>query len=341
MKIFEMTRRLVDVESISYNEGAVGELIFELLSELAGRTNGRVERMQVAEKRFNVLACWGEPVVTLSTHMDTVPPFFASREDDEFIYGRGATDAKGIIASMFAAGESLAVGGVRNFALLFVVGEEKDSAGAKVAAASPRGSQYVINGEPTENRLALGSKGILRYDVIARGKMAHSAYPELGESAIEHMIDALQDIRRIPLPHDPVLGPGTVNIGTISGGRAPNVIPDYARAEILFRIVGPADSIRDAITRAVAGRAEIKEVLHIPAIRLGGLDGFATTVVAYTTDVPILAESWGQPFLLGPGTIHVAHSPDERVAKRELVEAAEIYARLVKQLLSADGAGAD
>jgi acetylornithine deacetylase len=233
---------------------------------------------------------------------------------------------------MIHAGENLLAAGTRNFALLFVVGEERNSAGAYHAAKDPRGSRYIINGEPTENRLALGSKGALRYELIAAGKMAHSAYPELGESAIEKLLDVLADIRRVALPVDPTLGASTLNIGTISGGRAPNVIPDQARAEIFIRLVGDSVSTRQAIADAVGGRLECREVLEIPALRLGAIDGVETTVVAYTTDIPAFGGKWGQPFLIGPGTIHVAHTLDERVPKRQLVEAVDIYQRMVEEL---------
>ena len=235
MNVYELTRALVDIESITENEGSVGAYLHDYLSKLASRSGGQVEKMEVEPERFNVLVCWGQPLVTLSTHMDTVPPFFASGEDDHYIRGRGACDAKGIIAAMVFAAEKLLAEGVRNFALLFVVGEERNSAGAAVAARAPRGSRYLVNGEPTENKLALAAKGCLRFEMVARGRMAHSAYPELGESASEALLDALDAIRRVPLPTDLLLGPCTMNIGTISGGRAPNVIPDMAKAEILVR----------------------------------------------------------------------------------------------------------
>jgi len=332
MKLFELTRALVDIESITENEERVGEFLLAHLSALATRHGGRVERMEVAPHRFNVLAHWGDPVVTLSTHMDTVPPFFASREDNEFIWGRAACDTKGIIASMILAAESLLEQGGRGLALLFVVGEERNSAGAYRAAQEPRGSKFLINGEPTENRLALGSKGALRYEIAAEGKMAHSAYPELGESAIDKLLNALDRLRHIELPVDEALGPSTLNIGTLSGGRAPNIIADQARAEIMIRLVGDSRGTREAVLRAVKGCAEAREVLEIPAIRLGRLDGFGTTVVAYTTDIPAFGGTWGQPFLIGPGSIHVAHTLEERVPKQQLVEAVEIYQRMVKQL---------
>jgi acetylornithine deacetylase len=334
MNAYELTRALVDIESITENEGPVAAYLHDHLAKLAERTGGRAERMEVEPGRFNVLASWGQPVVTLSTHMDTVPPFFPSREDAEFIWGRGACDAKGIIAAMVAAAEKLLGEGVKNLALLFVVGEERNSAGASVAARAPSGSKYLVNGEPTENKLVLASKGILRYEVVARGKMAHSAYPELGESAIEALLDALDAIRKVPLPSDALLGPCTMNIGTISGGRAPNVIPDAAKAEIMVRLVGDAAPIREAFIRAVGKRAELAEILCIPPIRFAGLDGMPTTVVSFTTDVPVFGKTWGEPLLLGPGSIHVAHTSEERISKRELSEAVELYANVVKKLLA-------
>jgi acetylornithine deacetylase len=334
MHLFELTRALVDIESITGNEQAVGLQLLDYVSALAARYGGRAELLELEPRRANVYACWGErPVVTLSTHMDTVPPFIPSREDDEFIWGRGACDTKGIIAAMLKAAEALLAAGERNFGLLFVVGEERNSAGAYHAAAHPQGARYLINGEPTENRLALGSKGALRYEIAATGRMAHSAYPELGESAIHKLLDALAAIRAIPLPVDDLLGPSTLNIGTIGGGRAPNVIADDARAEIMIRLVGDSTGIKDAIAAAVDGKAEAREMLEIPALRLGSLPGIQTTVVAYTTDIPAFGGAWGTPFLIGPGSIHVAHTLDERIPKRQLEEAVDIYQRMVSQLL--------
>jgi len=333
MDVFELTRTLVDVESITGNEAAVGEVLFAYLEGLARRFAGRVERMPVEDNRFNVLATFGDPVVTLSTHIDTVPPFFASREDSEFIWGRGACDTKGIIASMIHAAEALVTDGIRGIALLFVVGEERNSAGAYAAAKNPRCSCFLINGEPTENKLALGSKGALRYEIIAQGRMAHSAYPHLGESAIEKLLDALEKLRRIPMPGDAILGASTLNIGTIQGGRAPNVIPDHARAEVFFRLVDSGDSIRAAVAEASRGLAEAKEVLYIPAVHLGSVSGLPTTVVSYTTDIPAFNGTWGKPFLLGPGSIHFAHTDEERIPKKEILDAIGIYQQLVRTLL--------
>jgi acetylornithine deacetylase len=332
MNLFELTRALVDIDSVTPNEEEAGVYIADYLRELAERTGGHVEMMAVEPHRFNVYAYWGEPVVTLSTHMDTVPPFYGSREDQEFIWGRGACDTKGIIASMIKAVEGLLAAGDRGVALLFVVGEERNSAGAYYAAQHPRGSRYIINGEPTECKLALGSKGALRFEIIAGGKMAHSAYPELGESAILKLLDALERIRKIELSVDPILGTSTLNVGTITGGRAPNVIPDRAMAELFIRIVDDGNSTRRAIAEAVKGLAEAKEILCIPALHLGSLDGFETSVVSYTTDIPAFGKAWGQPFLFGPGSIHFAHTDAERVPKNELLEAVEIYQAMVRRL---------
>ncbi len=330
--MFELTRRLIDIESVTPNEREVGDYLAQYLGEMARRFDGRFERLPVETGRDNVFVQFGEPVVVLSTHMDTVPPFIPSSEDAEHIWGRGSCDTKGIIAAMIKAAEELLESGDRDFGLLFVVGEERNSAGAIAAAKTPRGSKFLINGEPTENKLALGSKGALRYEVTAQGKMAHSAYPELGESAIDKLLNALERIRRVQLPTDELLGPSTANIGTISGGRAPNVIADEAYAEILVRVVGDVTQLRKDFDAAAKPDAEAKETLLIPAVHLGALDGFETSVVAYTTDIPAFGDAWGQPFLIGPGNIHVAHTSAERIPKRELVEAVQLYKELVQRL---------
>ena len=333
MDVFALTRALVDIESITGNEAQHGHYLINLLKPLMEQHGGHIETMEVEPNRFNVFAHWGQPVVTLSTHLDTVPPFFPSREDDDYIWGRGACDVKGIIAAMICATERLLSDGIRGIALLFVVGEERNSAGAYHAAKHGRGSKYIINGEPTENKLAVGSKGALRLEIIASGRMAHSAYPELGESAIEKLLDALAAIRQVKLPTDELLGPSTLNIGLIHGGRAPNVIPDAAKAELLIRLVDDGQATVDAV-RAAAGRlVTVDEVLRIPAVRLGALPGFETMVAAYTTDIPAFGGAWGEPFLFGPGTIHVAHTSEERVPKQQLRDAVELYQRMVRQLL--------
>lgn len=333
MDLFELTRALIDIDSVTGNERRIGDFLFDHLSGLPG--DGTVERMPVAADRFNVFAAWGRPEVVLSTHMDTVPPFFPSSEDGEHIHGRGACDTKGILAAMLTAAGELLASAARGFGLLFVVGEETDSLGAQVAERQPRGARFLINGEPTENRLALGSKGALYLKVEAEGTAAHSAYPELGVSAIDRLLAALARLREVPLPSDPVLGETTLNVGTLTGGRAPNVVADSARAEVMVRTVGDTAELKERLTAALtAGGIEgvrIAETRETRAMRLGSLPGFATTVVKYTSDIPRLP-SWGEPFLLGPGSIHVAHTPHERVPKAELVEAVRLYGEMVHRL---------
>ena len=334
MDLFALTRQLIEIESITPNEERIGAFLLERLDQLATRFGGVTERIEVEPKRFNLFARFGDvPIATLSTHMDTVPPYVPFREDDDFIWGRGACDVKGIIAAMICAAEELLVSGERGFGLLFVVGEERNSAGALHAARNPRGSRFIVNGEPTENLLAIGGKGALRYEIEARGKMAHSAYPELGESAIDKLLDALERLRRLPLPVDPILGKSTLNIGVIGGGRAPNVISDEARAEIFIRLVGDSAETRRAVERAVDGLAEAQFILEIPAERFGELPGFETCVVAFATDIPAFAGAWGKPYLIGPGSIQVAHTLEERVPKQALRESVGLYARLMRQLI--------
>jgi len=327
MHLFELTRRMVDIESTTGMEREVAEYAAGYLRGLGADVS-----LEEAEPgRPNVFACWGKPDVVLSTHLDTVPPFFPSSEDENAIRGRGSCDAKGIAAAMIKAVERLLAEQRSGFGLLFLVGEERNSTGAQFANRSPRGSRFLINGEPTENQLALGSKGALRMEFEAHGRMAHSAYPELGESAIEKLLTALVNLRTISWPVDSVLGATTCNIGTISGGRAPNVIPDEARAEVFIRLVSDSAPVRAAVENAVAGLTEIHYVLDMPALHLGALDGFRTTVVSFTTDIPSLT-AWGKPYLLGPGSITVAHTEREFVSKRELEEAVVLYADLVKRL---------
>jgi acetylornithine deacetylase len=334
----QLTRQLIDIESTTYGEGAVGAFLAEFLSA----RDFSVEKMHVASKgedgattdRFNVYATVpGErPEVVFSTHMDTVPPYFGSSEDDEAIYGRGACDAKGIIAAQIAAVERLRSGGVKA-GMLFVVGEERDSKGAEVANLQPKGNRYLINGEPTDNRLGIASKGVLRGAVRATGKMAHSAYPELGDSAIHKLIQALHNVLEIKLPAEPGIGGSNLNIGLIEGGRAPNVIADKAVAQVMVRLVGPSDDTRAALEKAIAGLAEIEYTLEIPFMRFRTMEGMETMVAAFATDIPALT-NWGEPLLLGPGSIHVAHTPDEKLAKRELLKAIDLYAEIASKLVA-------
>jgi acetylornithine deacetylase len=337
----QLTKDLVNIESTTYNEGKAGEFLHEYL--LGQRYD--VERMAVEQpdrastpgagsgERFNVYAAprGVTPDVVLSTHMDTVPPFFGCTEDDEFLYGRGTCDAKGIIAAQVAAADVLRESGVK-VGLLFVVGEERDSAGAAVANERPKGSRFLINGEPTDNRLALASKGALRVEIRAKGRMAHSAYPELGESAIDKLVGALNDVLAMPLPVEPEIGPATLNIGLIEGGRAPNVIADKAEAHLLVRLVGPSEEIKRAIVATVGDRADVSFTLELPFVRMRRVGDLPTMVAKFTTDIPKLT-AWGEPFLLGPGSIHVAHTPQEKIAKRELLEAVDHYVELATSLV--------
>jgi acetylornithine deacetylase len=332
-ELFSLTRTLIDIESITPNEAAIGEFLFEHLEGMARRYGGRAARMPVEPGRFNVLATFGEPGVTLSTHLDTVPPFIPSSEDESRIWGRGACDVKGLIASMIFAAEGLLKAGERRVALLFVVGEERNSAGAYEASRNPIGSRFLINGEPTGNRLAAGTKGAYRFELHAGGRMAHSAYPELGDSAIDKLLDALAVVRALPLESDPVLGPSTINIGTLRGGRAPNVIADEAAAEVFVRLVDDGVAIRERVHAAMRD-VTVRDALTIPAVRLETLPGFDTMVAAYTTDIPAFGGAWGKPLLFGPGTIHVAHTSHEHIFKDELAASVGHYQGLVRKLLS-------
>jgi acetylornithine deacetylase len=331
MDLIRLTRQLIDIESVSGNEGRVGNFLLEELT----RFGFACERIPVDGERNNVWATWPEessPAVVFSTHMDIVPPYIPSSEDETRVYGRGSCDAKGIIAVQTAAAERLWREGIR-VGLLFLVGEERDSLGAKVANRSPRGSKYLINGEPTENRVAVASKGALRAELTAHGKMAHSAYPELGESAIDKLIQALTKLRAMKLPENPEVGPCTLNIGLIEGGRAPNVIPDRATALLLYRLVGPSTDLRQQIEETVAGLADVNFTLEIPFQKLRTLDGLPTMLAAFTTDIPALT-NWGEPLLIGPGSIHVAHTEGEYVEKQQLSEAIDLYCAITKRLLA-------
>lgn len=333
-----LTRELVEIESTTYREGPAGDF---LASFLSGR-GWSVEKAAVPQpsdsgsstERWNVYAGPAnvQPELVFSTHMDTVPPYIPFTEDDEFMYGRGVSDAKGIIAAQIVAAEALRAQGYR-VGLLFVSGEERDSAGAIVANQSPRGSRFLINGEPTDNRLALASKGALRVILRASGKMAHSAYPELGDSAIHKLVKALDNILAIDLPVLDDVGPSTINIGQIQGGHAPNVIADRAEAHILIRLVGDSAPIRAAVLEAAKDLAEVDFALEIPFVRMRAVGRLPTMIAKFTTDIPKLS-NWGEPLLLGPGSIHVAHTPKEKLAKKELHEAVELYIKVAKELLA-------
>jgi len=333
-----LTRALCEIESTTYNEGAVGDFLADFLVA----RGWKVEKTPVAQPadsasdsaRWNVYAgvAGQTPDLVFSTHMDTVPPYIPYREDEEFMYGRGVSDAKGIIAGQVAAAEILRNQGFK-VGVLFVSGEERDSAGAKAANLAPKGSRYLINGEPTDNRLALASKGALRVSLKSTGKMAHSAYPELGDSAVHKLVQVLDRLLKLKLPVDEFAGDTTVNVGQIEGGYAPNVIADRAEAQVLIRLVCDSAPVRAAVLDAAKGLAEVSFTLDLAFVRLRAIEGLPTMVAKFATDIPQLT-NWGEPLLLGPGSIHVAHTPHEKLAKKELLEAVELYVKVAKQLLA-------
>ena len=327
MNVFELTRELISIPSISGDE----KQVVEFLADYLERAGFEVELQDAAPGRPNVYARLGEPGVVMSTHTDTVPPFIEFSEDEEFIHGRGACDAKGIIAGMIKAGEALIESNVSDFGLLFVVGEEAGSTGARVANTIANRSRYLINGEPTESKLALGSKGALRAFLRVRGRAAHSAYPERGESAIDKLLDVLNDLRHAELPSEETLGATTLNIGVIKGGVAANVIPADAEAELMFRVVTSSESLKRLVEDVVASRAEIGYTFECDPVFTERMDRFETTVVSFTTDIPLLT-NWGRPLLFGPGSILDAHTAGEKISKRELTAAVDVYTQMVIRL---------
>lgn len=323
-----LARTLIDIESTTGMEGAVGRVLAQYL-----RDRGySVLEQPVAGDRINVIAGVGEPSVVFSTHFDCVPPFFPSRVEFGVLHGRGACDAKGILAAQVAATERLRAAGETRIGLVFVCGEERGSDGAKAANTIASQTRYLINGEPTELKLGLATRGCFRVRLTARGRAAHSGYPHLGESAIEKLMDVLRDLRTADWPSDPQLGTTHYTVGLISGGVAPNVVPPNAEAEVFFRTVGAHDPVRQVLAAAVAGRVDVQEILELPAVRLHTVPGFDTEVFAYFSDVPFLT-NWGTPLLLGPGTIHVAHTDHEHVAIADLERAVDLYAALATRLL--------
>ncbi len=334
MDIFQFTREVMEIESISWNEGAAGRWLRDYLAD----AGFEVEIQPVSDDRVNVYARLGDPIVTFSSHIDTVPPFIGFSEDEQNIYGRGACDAKGVVAAQVFAAKKLKDEGVSNIGLLYVVGEEDGSDGAKAANSIQTRSRFLINGEPTESRQAMASKGALRVVIEARGKAAHSAYPEMGESAIEKLLDIINDVRTADWPTDAVLGPTTCNIGLISGGRKPNVVPDFAATELMFRTVVSPDDLFMQVVEVVGGRAEVKRGFSLPPIHLHtvkGMEHIPTSVVRFGTDIPCLT-NWGEPLLFGPGSIHDAHTAHEYIRKQDLLNAVDAYAQMARTLLKAD-----
>lgn len=331
MNVFELTKALMSIPSVSGDEEAVGSWLRDYLVSLGWQ----VELQPVSENQNNVIAWLNDtPRVWLSTHIDTVPPFIPPTEDDEKIYGRGACDAKGIIAAQIVAAEKLREEGVEDIGLLYTVEEERSSTGARAANEHPLAAkcEYLINGEPTDNDLAIGSKGTFRLNIKTTGKAAHSAYPEHGDSAIERLLDILEDVRHTKFPNDDFFGETTVNIGTVEGGVALNVIPPAAAAGLAIRLTTPRPPIEEALRSVIRERGEVEVLSCSEPVRMVEMDGFKQKVVRFTTDIPYLT-NWGQPLLIGPGSILVAHTKDEFVLKDDLVEAVRLYTELVKRLI--------
>jgi len=331
MNLFSLTRKLIDIPSVTGDEKAVGEFLEAHLESLGYQ----VAMQRVAEGRFNVIATTGvSPRVVFSTHMDTVPPHIVSSEDEERIYGRGACDAKGIIAAQINAAERLRSEGVNEIGLLFTVDEETGSLGAQVANKEKpaRPPEYLINGEPTDNKLARATKGSLRLILKASGRASHSAYPEQGESAIEKLLDILERIRTSDWPVDEILGETTCNIGLISGGTRANMVPATAEAVLQLRLVSEVRPVKAILDAAIDGRAGVQYLSEHDPVHLHTVDDLEQCVVRFTTDIPYLSH-WGTPLLLGPGSILNAHTDHEFIEKRELAEAVVLYARLVHALL--------
>ncbi|HZS07425.1 MAG TPA: M20/M25/M40 family metallo-hydrolase [Blastocatellia bacterium] len=331
MEIVRFLREFMSVESTTWNEGAACRWLRDYLSG----EGFEVSTQQVSGDRFNVLARVGDPLVTLSSHIDTVPPYIPPREDEKNVYGRGACDAKGVIAAQVFAAKKLREEGLNNIGMLYVVGEEDGSDGARRANELPTRSRFLINGEPTESHQAIAGKGALRVSLATKGRTAHSAYPELGESAIEKLLDILNDLRKMELPADAKLGATTYNIGTITGGHKANVVPDFASCEIMFRTVTHPDEVFDSIVKVVGARGEVRRGFWLVPIHLHTIDELAhipTSVVRFGTDIPCLT-NWGEALLYGPGSIHDAHTEHEYIAKADLTGAVEAYAGMARTLL--------
>lgn len=330
----ELTRALVALETPTGSEGPATDLLAGALA----RAGYRTLRQRVTPGRDNLFAFREPPELVFSTHLDCVPPYVPLSEDADAIRGRGSCDAKGLAAAMVAAAERLAAAGERRIGLLFVVGEENGSDGALAAASlEPRG-RFLVNGEPTENRLSVGQKGSLRVDLHATGRAAHSAYPEEGRSAIAALLDTIERIRRMPLPCDPLLGQSTLNVGLIGGGVAPNVLAPDAGAQILVRIVEPTEPLRAAIRSLASPGVSVTFPVELPSHKGGAAPaGWDTTVVSYASDLPFLT-AWGECYQLGPGTIRVAHTDDEHIRKTDLLRGVDLYVRLATDLLAREAA---
>lgn len=330
MNPFELTKQLMSIPSVTGTEREIAEFLSSHLTSLGYRT----ERQNVSGDRFNVFAFAGEGRVMFCTHIDTVPPATITiREDDDCLYGRGACDTKGIIAAMLEAGERLRKSGVTNFGYMFLVGEETDSVGAKAANGRKWNSEYVIVGEPTENRLARAQKGTLMATLTVSGRACHSGYPEMGVSAIQNLWAVLQDCQSADWGNDPILGQGTLNVGVFRGGEAANIVPPQASASIMIRTVESTALVEEKMRRIVGNRATMEVVGASDPLILHVVDGFTTTVVSFGSDAPHLGNT-GKRLLIGPGSILDAHTAGEKISKRALIEGVDLYEQLVRKLLA-------
>ena len=327
--VVHLAHALVAEPSLTGSEAPAVELAASWLKE----RGWSVTHQELSPGHANIWASRGQGAVTLSTHLDTVPPFIAPSLSGSRLAGRGACDAKGIAAAMMVAAQSLAEQGEPRVDLLFVVGEEKSSDGARAANLLPATSRFLVNGEPTEGRLASGAKGSMAVSVRTRGRAAHSAYPELGASAITPMLALLSTLDELDLPTDPVLGRTTINIGTLNAGREANIVPDEAIAQLMVRLVGDPALMRDTLLRWSVGRAELEFAPHVPAQHFPVLPGFDCAPVSFTSDIPLLSR-WGTPLLFGPGSISVAHTPHEFIDVHELSGSVDSYMRIVRTLLA-------
>jgi acetylornithine deacetylase len=326
---FELARQLMTIPSVTGNELEVGNFLTSYLST-AGY---RVERQAVEPERFNVIATAGRPRVLFCTHIDTVPPVLPIGEDQDFLYGRGACDTKGIIAAMLEAGDRLRSSGVQDYGYLFVVGDETNGSGAKAANTLKWDNEFVVVGEPTGNKLARAQKGTFMAELSVQGKAAHSGYPEAGVSAIEGLWKVLGDCRSADWGDDPLLGKGTFNIGTFNGGQAFNIIPASSVATIMIRTIEPPDAVEAKMRSLIGDRAGMKVLGGARPYLMHVVEGFETTVVSFGSDVPYLGKL-GKPLLIGPGSILDAHTAHEKISKQELMAGAALYERLARTLLA-------
>lgn len=326
--VVALAAELLAIPSTTRDEGSAVDFVARWL--VARDWNVMVQ--EVTPGRGNVWASRKGGGVTLSTHLDTVPPYVPPKRADGKLYGRGACDAKGIAAAMMIAADALVAAGEERVDLLLVVGEERGSDGARLANQLPATSRWLINGEPTESMLASGCKGAQRVIVRTVGREAHSAYPHLGESAITPMLRLLPELDTLPFPVDGILGATTVNVGLIRGGTEANIVPGACEAEMMIRLVGDVAPVKKTLDAWAAGRADLEYGSFIPAQHFHTVPGFRSAPVAYTSDIPLLG-NWGTPLLFGPGSIHVAHTTEEFVDEAELRASVNTYMSLIRTLL--------